>query len=440
MHLSDRGQSATLMALIEKLPPALARTRPKLQVAVAAANILTRHADARSALARVDSALSFSHLEPSEVADLKMKADVLRGVFAIFGDEVADVHELVDPALQQAGELPQWLISAAAGADIYASTHTFDLASALRRQSWVEQYQQESHGPFGVMFAHCFAGVAAHELLEIPTAELHFETAVSVAETLGGRQSVPARLSGALLGALRYEQGRLDEAERLFEASAALGAEFALVDFMIATYVTGGRSKALRHEFDTAAIRFDVGLKAAERFRLPRLAARIRDEQVRLGMPTQIATDGVTAFDELTGTALETAESDAASLIRHELRCGEVSRVLRAVERARVLVASVAKHHRPRAQLHAGLLLVSALEAAGLHDEACANLLPLLKTGSDCGLSRVFVDEGPLLIQAVSRLQTETAQGRVGSVPHDFMRSITDEELLLPPWPDEARH
>src|SRR6202011_3170361 len=117
--------------------------------------------------------------------------------------------------------------------------------------------------------------IAAHELLEIPTAELHFETAISVAETIGGKQSVPARLSGTLLGALRYEQGRLDEAERLFESSAALGAEFALVDFMIATYATGGRLKALTHEFEAAAMRFDVGLNAAERFRLPRLAARI---------------------------------------------------------------------------------------------------------------------------------------------------------------------
>jgi hypothetical protein len=242
------------------------------------------------------------------------------------------------------------------------------------------------------------------------------------------------------LGALRYEQGRLDEAELLFEASAALGAEYALVDFMIATYAAGGRLKALKREFDAAAMRFDVGLKAAVRFRLPRLAARIRDEQVRLAMRTQIVTDGMTAFDELTGTASETAESDEASLIRHELRCGEEPRLLRAVERARLLVASVAKHHRPRARLHAGLLLVSALEAAGLRDEACANLLPLLKTGSDCGLSRVFVDEGPLLIQAVSRLQTETAQSRIASVPHEFMRSITDEKLLLPAWHDEARH
>jgi serine/threonine-protein kinase PknK len=364
----------------------------------------------------------------------------LRGVIAIFDDEVADVHTLVRPALQQAEDLPHWLISAAAGSDIYASIHNFDLASALRRQRWAEQYLDERRGPFGVMFAHCFAGIAAHELLEIPTAELHFETAISVAETIGGKQSVPARLAGALLGALRYEQGRLDEAERLFEASAALGAEFALVDFMIATYATGGRLKALRREFEAAATRFDVGLNAAERFRLPRLAARIRNEQVRLGMPAHVATNGETAFGELAGTALATAESDEASLIRRELQLGGDVSYLRVVERARSLIAGIAAHHRPRAHLGAGLLLVSALDAAGLHDEACANLLPLLQTGSDCGLSRVFVDEGPLLVRAVSRLQSEAAQGRIGPVPDEFIRSIVDEELLLPTWPDTPGH
>jgi serine/threonine-protein kinase PknK len=182
------------------------------------------------------------------------------------------------------------------------------------------------------------------------------------------------------LGALRYEQDRLDDAERLFESSAALGSEFALVDFMIATYATGGRLKALRREFDSAATRFDVGLNAAERFRLPRLAARIRDEQIRLGVPADIPTDTETPFVALAGTALETAQSDEASHIRRELRLGEEPRLMRAVERARSLVAS--RTPSTSRAPGAGLLLVCALEAAGLHDEASATLLPLLQTGS----------------------------------------------------------
>jgi ATP/maltotriose-dependent transcriptional regulator MalT len=436
MRLLDRGQSATLIALTEKLPPAISRTRPRLQVAIAAANTLTRRPDAAwSALARVDSALSFSHLEPSEVADLRIKADVLRAVFAIFGDEFATVHELVGPALQQASELPQWLVSAAAGADIYASIHTFDLVSALRRQSWAEQFQHESQGPFGVMFAHCFAGIAASELLEIPTAELHYETAISVAESIGGRHSVPARLSGSLLGALRYEQGRLDEAERFLDASAALGSEFALVDFMIATYAIGGRLKALRHDFTSAAERLEVGLNAAEQFRLPRLAARIRNEQVRLGLTTPPPADTRQALGELAGTALETAEADEASLIGLQLRVRDEPARLRTVERARSLLVTISEHHRPRARLAAGLLLVTALEAAGMHDEASATLLPLLQTGSSCGLTRLFVDQGPLLIRAVTRLEREAAQRRIAPGPSEFMKSILAEEVL-PTWPD----
>jgi hypothetical protein len=205
---------------------------------------------------------------------------------------------------------------------------------------------------------------------------------------------------------------------------------------MIATYATGGRLKVLRREFETAASWFDTGLNAAERFRLPRLAARIRDEQIRVGMPTQMPTECDTSFSELAGTALETAESCEASLIRHELRLGGQPMLLRAVERARSLVASISEHHRPRARLGAELLLVSALEAAGLQDEACTNLLPLLQTGSDCGLSRVFVDEGPLLVQAVSRLQAQAAQGQIGSVPDEFIRSIIEAVLPAPTWPD----
>jgi len=225
----------------------------------------------------------------------------------------------------------------------------------------------------------------------------------------------------------------------LFEASAALGSEFALVDFMIATYAIGGRLKALKREFDAAAIRFDVGLKAAERFRLPRLAARIRNEQIRLGIHADIPTAGEAAFGELAGTALETAESVEASLITRELRLGGEPGLRRAVERARSLVASIAERHRPRARLGAGLLLVSALEAAGLHDEAFTTLLPLLQNGSDCGLSRVFVDEGPLLVQAVSRLQTQAAQGQISSVPDEFIRSIIEAGLPAPTWPDTPR-
>ncbi|WP_162462260.1 serine/threonine-protein kinase [Mycolicibacterium sp. CBMA 234] len=439
MRLLDRGLSASLMALIDKLPTTLSRTRPRLQVAIAAAQILTRHADlARSALARVDSALSFSSLKPAESSDLQMKADVLRAVFAIFADDVADVHALVGPALEQAAELPQWQVSAAAGADVYASIHTFDLAGALRRQSWAEQYQKESRGPFGVMFAHCFAGLSAHELLEIDTAEMHFETAISVAETIGGRHSVPARLAGVLLGALRYEQGRLDEAEQLLDAGAALGSEFALVDFMIATYATGGRVKAIRGEFFSAKERFDVGQEAAVRFRLPRLEARMRNEQARLGIPAS-APDGApaapVALDDLSGIAVETAELDESTAIRWLLRRGNTDRLAAAVERAEALHAHTAQHIRPRAHLASGLLLVSALDAAKRRDEASAALSPLLQTGAECGIPRVFIDEGPRLIQVIAGIASEPARLQLGPVVKDFITTILDDGLPLPTWP-----
>jgi hypothetical protein len=152
-------------------------------------------------------------------------------------------------------------------------------------------------------------------------------------------------------------------------------------------------------------------------------------------MPEAIPTSDEIDFRGLAGTALEAAEFDEAGRIRRELRLGGEQRLLRAVESARSLVARVAEHHRPRARLHAELLLVSSLEAAGLHDEASGTLLPLLQTGSGCGLGRLFVDEGPLLVRAVSRLRSEAANNRMDSAPIDFMQSILDEQQPLPIWP-----
>ena len=40
---------------------------------------------------------------------------------------------------------PQWQASATAGDEMYASIDTFDPTGALQRQSWTDQYQNESH-------------------------------------------------------------------------------------------------------------------------------------------------------------------------------------------------------------------------------------------------------------------------------------------------------
>ena len=99
-----------------------------------------------------------------------------------------------------------------------------------------------------------------------------------------GPHSHAARLAGALFGELLYETGELAEATRLLDESYPLGSEGGGVDYLAARYVTGARIKAVQGDRARPPIASTAGTKAAEHLRLPRLAARINNERIRLGI------------------------------------------------------------------------------------------------------------------------------------------------------------
>jgi serine/threonine-protein kinase PknK len=94
------------------------------------------------------------------------------------------------------------------------------------------------------------------------TAERLYQEAVALARGVAGQHSHAARLAGALLGRLRYERGETDTAERLLEECHELGAESGVADFMIATYSTLARIKALRGDIEDA---WSLSMKATKR-------------------------------------------------------------------------------------------------------------------------------------------------------------------------------
>ncbi|MFE9322489.1 hypothetical protein ACFYOW_16085 [Nocardia sp. NPDC006982] len=119
----------------------------------------------------------------------------------------------------------------------------FDFSGA-RRQHEETLQRSPRGGPFLVMHSHCVAGLAAREQLDIAAAGRHFTDAMTVSARMGGpsRSSI---LAGALLGGLRYEQGDLEQARALLDASARLDRQGGPVDFLLATFGSGTRVAAL---------------------------------------------------------------------------------------------------------------------------------------------------------------------------------------------------
>ncbi|MFZ2176330.1 MAG: hypothetical protein WAW17_20275 [Rhodococcus sp. (in: high G+C Gram-positive bacteria)] len=287
------------------------------------------------------------------------------------------------------------------------------------------------------MYGYCFAGIAAKEQLDIEAAESYFRQALELAQRSSGRRSYATRLAGAVLGDLLYEQGHMDEAERLLDESYQLGSEGGLVEFLLVTYGTGARIKALRGDHEAASKRLDEGARIADTLGLPRLAARIKNERIRFGpAPTAERERKPRLSDADTdsfgvqrtgadGIATITAELEEDSAIRVSLACGSFAE---ACSRSEKLLRNRLSQDRPRALLRAQLGHVAALSAAGRVDEAKDEVIPLVVKCAEVGLIQIVCDENPQIGRLIALLNEDQVHHQLRSpwptVPKLFIDTV----------------
>ena len=408
MDLVEDSHMATLLRLVDKLPAALVPGRPKLQLAVAWANCLLQRLEvAQTGLDHVRVAMD-GH---DHGATLTGEADILQACIDVYRDRIDRAADLVAPYLDATSAARPFLIGVAGNIQSFVDIHTFEYALALQRQRSSAPFHEAAGGPFAGVYGLCFGGLAAFALLDLTTADGRYQEAFDLARSTAGPRSHAARLAGSLLGQLRYERDDLDAAEQLLEACHELGAESGVVDFMIPTYVTLARIKALRGDIEGAWALLDEGGDAAGEMQLPRLQAAVQHERVRLhlalGEP-ELASD-VAAHVEADLTHGVAGGIDAA--IRHHLltlrartmAAGE--RYDHALELAAEVLRDVEQVHRPHAEVVARLELAGVQLAAGDRDLATATAIPALVTASQAGLVRSVVDVGPLALRLLSDLR-----------------------------------
>ena len=396
-NLLEQSKMTTLLGIVEKLPPQLVVSRVRLQLVIAWANILLqRSAPANAALNRFQAALGRAALPDATRADLRAEADVLRAVAEAFADRTGGVDDLVAEAMSRPDTLHPWVPGVAGNVAAFAAIYRFDFDVAHRLLDWAAPYQ-EMMGPFTTVYGRCLGGIAARYQLDVPAALESFREAFEIASGVGN-QSHAARLAGALLSELLYETGDLAEATRLLDESDLLGADGGMVDYLAARYVVGARIKAAQGDHGSAVDRLAAGAKAAHNVRLPRLAARINNERIRLGieLPQAVAA-GLRSPRTIpcgNGIATMTAELDEDSGIRLLSTSDSADDREQACRRAADLAAGIDGARRPLAALQAQLLQVETLIAAGRAADARNELAPVTAKCAEFGLSRLLVDAG----------------------------------------------
>ncbi|MDT5172772.1 MAG: serine/threonine-protein kinase PknK, partial [Mycobacterium sp.] len=132
--------------------------------------------------------------------------------------------------------------------------------------------------------------------------------------------------------------------------------------------------------------------------RLPRLAARINNERVRLGieLPQAVIASlrSARTIPHGNGIATITAELDEDSGIRLLAASDSAADRELAWQRAADLAAGIDDERRPLAALQAQLLRIETLTAAGRTAHAQEELTRVAAKCAELGLSRLLVDAG----------------------------------------------
>lgn len=428
MYLMEHGHMATLLALIDKLPPHAVAEDPRLLLSQSWADgALQRFDKARIALAAIPDAAARSNLPARELAAIRVETHVAEAALLMNTDCADGIAELVAPVLSAPGDARPWVVAAAADFASYSDLLHFEYDSARRRQEWAEPYHERTRGPFAAIYGQCLSGIAANEQLDVAGAEAHYRTALRRARRSGGIHSHAGRLSAAMLGDLLYEQGRITEAESLLDESQMLGIEGGIADFMMARFVTAARLKILRGDRKTALALLDEGLRAASIHNLPRLRARVENERVRLGFATATSSPRTRPDPDTphaVGAEEITAQLEDATAIRLLYSSGDPESVSEAVEWAGWWQRRTVDV-RPRAHLQATRLVVACLHAAGQIEDAERTVVPAVALCGDRGMVRYLVDGGPRVVAILGSLQDRL---RGGNLPDAW--PIVDEAFL----------
>ncbi len=435
--LMEQSQMSTLIGLAAKLPAQHADGRPRLQVDLAWAYVvLHRLAPAEDALRSAEAGIDL--VATDQAGDLPAEMDLIRAVIAAFQDRTdASTDTAVAACVDRAKTLRPFILCRAADLASFRALSVLDFDDALRWQRWGRQYHQRISGTLSVSYGYCFAAIAANEQLDVAGAEAHLRHAIRIALLPSGRPTYVAKLAGSLQGELLYERGQLDEAEGLLDDAYELGAEGGIVDFMLAAFGTGARLKLARGDTAAAQRRLAEGLEIARKLQLPRLEARLLNENVRIaalsGEPIdesvarRITSAGSQQLDGIGDVAAELMED---SQIRLLLIDGTPSALDEACKRARARLDHIDQSKRPRAHLHATLRLAHCLGAAGNPDEANRVLSPALRTCAALGLSRLLIDEGPQMLRlaedAVVAKEFSSADPTTSANVRDFVSNLVE--------------
>jgi LuxR family maltose regulon positive regulatory protein len=249
MGLVKRGDLFTLLGWQRLFPPEVMRGQPGVKLAIAWGLALAiRVNDAVQILDEIEHDLGTRNSADRDL--LACECQAIRSVALSLKDEGRVALPLAQQCLSTSSD--PWTANVASNVVRYWHCKTGDLEKFYATPWLPYSLDEDRRNVFASVYRRCIQGIAEAQQLRLAAAERHYTEASRLAEQHVGPNSVAAALPASLMSRIRYEQGRVEEAEAMLVDRLPFISAGAMLECVLNAYFAMVRVAAFRVNFDRA--------------------------------------------------------------------------------------------------------------------------------------------------------------------------------------------
>lgn len=431
MPLVRKGDLLTLLSWQRKLPSELMRGQIEVKLAIAwGMSLAMRFEQALQVLGEIEQDVGNDDGEKAKAALWECQA--LRSLLAALQDDSQTALSLAEDSFSEASS-DAWTTNVLSNVIRFGHWKAGNLEK-LYATPWLPySHEQDKRNVFASVYRSCLLGLAEREQIRLDLAERHFAAGMRMAEEAVGPQSTSAALCAPLIAQIRYEQGRVDEAEAMIEDRLPIINATVFLDSVLTCYLVLERIAQLRGNVERAYALLDQAENLGYERRWDRLIAAAVVERARLYLKEGRLAEASACLMRLDrlAAACPCPSPCAWSEIHHYRVLGSVhmalaqNRLEDAVAALNRLVQEAENGQRNYFALRLRLLLATVLLGANERASAVETLNGALGVAAPAGIFQTLLDQGPemgILLWEAQRTPNAAMPGSGSTISTAFSR------------------
>jgi LuxR family maltose regulon positive regulatory protein len=409
MALVTKGDLLTLLGWQRQFPAHLMRAQVKVTLAIAWGMALAMRF--HDALAMLDAIGNDTPGTSADAESIHWESQAIRSVVAALQDDPQRALVLAQACLDKPST-DIWTTNVVSNVVRFGHWKAGSL-EALYATPWIPySIEEDKRNVFSSVYRLCLLGHAEMQQMHFALAERYFTESMRLAEHHAGPQSICVALCAPMIGHIRYEQGRLDEAEALVIDLMPVVDAAVMLDSVLIAYRLLVRIAIARANTPQAHTLLDQAQTLAYARRWDRLSAAALVERTRLYLTEGRVAEAaacVAQLDRLATSVCATGQSVSPEVETYRALAAAFvamaqSRTQNAVESLNAALSSVERRHGDYLALRLRTVLAVVWLSAGERSRAVGIFREVLSVAARAGVYRSILDQGPeigALLQAV---------------------------------------